>query len=372
MKGSDGALAQARARELNVEPQSANRCAVVLDHLQGMQDVQHRGHWSGVRFVTGNGDQGGALLAKYRFEYRCVAGSRRQYNGADTTDLVARLLADADIDLLVFVGGDGTARDVLDAMGQSDSQVPVFGIPAGVKMHSGVFATSPQRAAELIALLVQGGLVSGHPSMVRDIDERALRGGEIRARDYGELLVPEPAGYLQHLKSGGKEVEELVLLDIAAEVQAMFADFTGALAIGPGSSCMAIKQAFGMTNPTLLGFDLLRLTASDFEARHCSATPDVTAETLAGALPGLKVVLSFSRVQGFLIGRGNQQLSSLVLQTLGPEGLCIVGSRTKLASLEGRPLLVDSGSAALDRRFSGLREIISGFDDRLLYRVQHG
>jgi len=371
MKGSDGAFAQARARELDIEPQAANRCAAVLDHLQEMQHGQQTAHRSGVRFVTGEGEQGGALLAKYRFEYRCLAASRRLHSGADTTDLAARLLLDADIDLLMFVGGDGTARDVLDAIGQRGTPMPVVGIPAGVKMHSGVFATSPLRAAELIGLLARGGLVSGRPSMVRDIDEIALRGGEIRARDYGELLAPEHAGYLQHLKSGGKEVEELVLLDIAAEVQAAFADFTGALAIGPGSSCMAIKQAFGMPNPTLLGFDLLRFTGSDRGASRCDATADVTAKTLAGVGPELRVVLSFSRVQGFLIGRGNQQLSSEVLRAVGPAGLCIVGTRTKLASLEGRPLLVDSGSAELDRRFGGLREIISGFDDRLLYRVQH-
>ena len=361
MKGSDDAVAQARARELNIEPQAAKRCAGLLEGLQnlGCADV--------LRFATGAGDQGGAVLASYPFEYVEVKTPQPTQTGADTRELVVNLLASAAIDLLIFVGGDGTARDLLDAMQQAQTQVPVLGVPAGVKMHSGVFATSPQRAAELVELLAAGGLVSGRPCLVRDIDETALRGGEIRARDYGELLVPEPAGYLQHLKSSGKEVEALVLLDIAAEVQATFADYAGTLALGPGSSCFAVKQAYGIPEPTLLGFDLV----CPAQGSTAAIQLDVDVSVIGAALPDLQVVLSFSRAQGFLLGRGNQQLTAPLLQQLTPAGLCIVGTRTKLATLDGRPLLVDSGSPEVDRQFSGLREIVSGFDDRLLYRVQH-
>lgn len=53
------------------------------------------------------------------------------------------------IDLLVFVGGDGTARDVVEVL---DREVPVLGIPSGVKMYSGIFAASPEAAAELVTM----------------------------------------------------------------------------------------------------------------------------------------------------------------------------------------------------------------------------
>lgn len=366
MKGSDGTLAQAKAQALNIKPQAEQRCARVLE---GLRDL---GCTDSIRFVTGAGDQGGTLLQRHGFEFRAVNLAQRTQSGADTQALAVQLLTSKDIDLVLFVGGDGTARDLLDGMRAVNAQTPVLGVPAGVKMHSGVFATSPQRAAELLALLARGGLVSGQPCLVRDIDEAALRAGEIRAQDYGELLVPAAAGYLQHLKSGGKEVEALVLLDIAAEVQVEFADYAGTLAIGPGSSCFAVKQAYGIAEPTLLGFDLLQAPCNQDQPGGVDAIQlDVDERTIAQALPELKVVLSFSRGQGFLLGRGNQQLSATVLRRVTPAGICILGTRTKLASLEGRPLLVDTGSGELDKQFAGLREIISGFDDRLLYRVQH-
>lgn len=363
MKGSDDPIAQATARSLNIEPQAEKRCAQVLDGLLEL------GSDDAIRIFTGAGDQGGALLERYPFESRVLPLEQPQGTGADTQALVVKLLATNAIDLLLFVGGDGTARDLLDGMRAASAMVPVVGVPAGVKMHSGVFATSPKRAAELIALIAEGGLVSGQPCLVRDIDEEALRAGEIRARDYGELLVPEAAGYLQHLKSSGKEVEELVLLDIAAEVQTVFADYPGTLAIGPGSTCMAVKEAYGIAQPTLLGFDLVH--APSTARGPGSIELDVDAVAIESALPDLKVVLSFSRRQGFLLGRGNQQLSAAVVRALLPDGLCILGTRTKLASLEGRPLLVDSGSAELDTQLSGMHEVVSGFDDHLLYRVEH-
>ena len=170
---------------------------------------------------------------------------------ADTTIACIQALAPI-VDLLVFVGGDGTARDVLDALSRADRKtVPVLGIPAGVKMHSGVFATSPGSAAALLMLSVEGGLEDAHQSEVKDIDEDASRRGEVGSIHYGELLVPSVGGYLQHVKSAGKEVEELVLLEIAAEVLESFSNPPSAenveeelspLVLGPGSTCFAIKQ----------------------------------------------------------------------------------------------------------------------------------
>ena len=242
----------------------------------------------------------------------------------------------------------------------------MLGVPAGVKMHSGVFATSPRTAAMLLHELVSGGLVSATHAEVKDIDEAALRRGEVGSRTYGELLVPAQGGYLQHVKSGGKEVEDLVLLEIAADISEFVADDDAVLMLGPGSTCFAIKQCLlSDGEPTLLGFDVVQ--------RGSLVVQDATYADLQRVLrdhPGLQVVLSFSRNQGFLLGRGNQQLGAAVLDQLSPSQLSVVSSRTKLASLEGRPLLVDTGDAELDRKFSGLTQITSGYQDKLLYLVQ--
>jgi len=283
----------------------------------------------------------------------------------------------------VFVGGDGTARDVLDGLSAARHSerpsIPVLGIPAGVKMHSGVFATSPGAAAALLALLIDGGLVALHQAEVKDIDEVGLRRGEVGSVTYGELSVPAVGGYLQHVKSAGKEVEELVLLEIAAEVAETFAQSTGdaapvvPLVLGPGSTCFAVKEELLASSadstqrgqPTLLGVDVIHnggLMLKDASADQLVA--------LQKQHPALNVIVSFSRGQGFIIGRGNQQLSPEFLGKLPADALHVVSSRTKLASLDGRPLLVDSGVGEFDQKFSGLRSIISGYQDHLLYLVQ--
>ncbi len=125
----------------------------------------------------------------------------------------------AGVDIIVFAGGDGTARDICDVVG---TRCPVLGIPAGVKMHSGVFAVSPEAAGELLRQLAQGGLVGVGPQQVRDIDEEAFRHGVVRSRFYGELLVPSAGHFLQHTKIAGREDPQLAAADIAAwQVEAM-------------------------------------------------------------------------------------------------------------------------------------------------------
>jgi predicted polyphosphate/ATP-dependent NAD kinase len=82
------------------------------------------------------------------------------------------------------------------------------------------------------------------------------------------------------------------------------------------------------------------------------------------------VILSFTRQQAFLLGRGNQQFSPAVLAKLcWPDDFTVVSSKQKLLALEQRPLLVDSDDAALDARLCGLVEVITGYDERSLYRV---
>jgi predicted polyphosphate/ATP-dependent NAD kinase len=266
----------------------------------------------------------------------------------------------AGIDVLLFAGGDGTARDIAETIPPT---LPVIGVPAGVKMHSGVFAVTPRDAGELLDRILTGGLVALETADVRDIDEAALRDGRVATRYYGELCVPRLGTYLQHVKSAGREVEALVLAEIAETIAERLAVHRDLVILGPGSTLFEIKSRLGIAG-TLLGIDLMR------DGKPVGL--DVDATELARQVdPNAVLIITFTRNQGFLIGRGNQQLTPDVLRTIKRSNIWVVGSRTKLKSLEGRPLLVDSGAADVDERLAGLIEIVSGYEDALLYRVGH-
>ncbi|MEM7220524.1 MAG: NAD(+)/NADH kinase [Pseudomonadota bacterium] len=355
LKGSDGAAIQDVAASAGYAPPAPARALAFVAALLDGADLAP----GALTIVVPLGPTGtDALGAEVDRPYAVQAlPAPAEPTSAETTRSLAAALVERGVDLIVFVGGDGTARDVLD--GCAGVRVPVVGVPAGVKMHSGVFATSPRRAAELVQRLLTGGLVGAIAAEVRDIDEAALRAGRVGAVTYGELLVPQLGGYLQHTKSGGREVEDLVLLEIAADLEASLAEHPGPVAIGPGSTCFAVKERLG--GSTLLGFDVVH--------RGELLVGDASRAQLDALRGDVRLVLSFSRGQGFLLGRGNQQLSPTLLRRVGMRGTIIVSSRSKLATLEGRPLLVDSGEPGLDAELAGIAEIVSGFEDRLLHRV---
>lgn len=277
---------------------------------------------------------------------------------AADTQQVALALQQSGVDLLVFAGGDGTARDICAVLGES---LPVLGIPAGVKMHSGVFAINPQSAAALLADMLCGRWVALDVAEVRDIDEAELRAGRVRARHYGSLRVPVAARYVQQVKCAGPEVEELVLAEIAAGiVESLQADHH--YAFGAGTTVAAVMDGLGLPN-TLLGFDVV--------CNGCVVQADATAaDLLALAAAGaLTVFIAPTGGQGSLIGRGNQQLSAQLLHQLGRDHLRVLATPGKLEQLAGRPLRLDTGDAELDKTWSGLWAVTTGYEQSALYRV---
>lgn len=348
LKGTDGAAAEEALRR-GATPKAIPRAARALAILaaEGLP----------VELLVWGGDMGESSACQAGMACR-VLGQPGTPSGPDDTRAAARTMLDADVDLLLFAGGDGTARDICDAV---DSRLPVLGIPAGCKMHSGVYAVNPEAAGHLLALISRGELANLEEAEVRDIDEDAFREGRVRARTYGTLRVPAEGRFLQRVKSGGREVEELVLTEIAAHVIDRMED--GVLYLmGSGSTVAAIMEQLGLDN-TLLGVDLVRdgeLVASDVtESQILEAMGDGSARAVLTVIGG----------QGHLLGRGNQQLGPAVIRRLGRDNLIVVATRTKLKELEGRPLLVDSGDADLDRELCGLIPVVTGYEDEVLYRI---
>jgi len=358
LKGSDGADTVATAFDLGAIAMAEERCAQALTLLEPFK--------AQMVIVTVAGVMGGNLAAALGFSNRLLPDVvPLTATTADDTRAAAKALCTHGLDLLLFVGGDGTARDIYAAVGLGPV---VLGVPAGVKMQSGVYANSPQAAGRLVSLLIQGALLSLIDAEVRDIDEEAYRQGKVRSRYFGQLRVPADVRYLQQVKCGGLECEALVLDEIAADIMASM-DKHGLYIIGAGTTTQAIKRAMGIKG-TLLGVDLV-LNGELFKA-------DATEQEILAALSVLPVgktatlIITLIGGQGHLFGRGNQQLSPAVIRVIGRDHIWVVASKNKLNMLNGRPILLDTGDQALNHQLSGYMRVITGYEDYVIYPVSDG
>jgi len=339
LKGSDADVAR-QALAAGAEPQAGTRLLATLERLAGVS----------LTWLAAGGAMG-AEIARQAGLAPTVVHHPADPSGADDTIAAARALAGAGAELIVFAGGDGTARDLLRA----DAGVPVLGIPAGVKMHSAVFAGSPASAAAAIADLVAGGAI--RPAAGEVLDRPAP---DAPPQLYG--VLPTPAGArLQPAKAAGPGDSDGALADAAALLARRLGEAPLVL-VGPGATMREVKRALGAEG-TLLGVDAYcrgRLIARDADARRLAV--------LAAATPPL-IVLGVVGGQGFLLGRGNQQLSAAVVARAGRDGLRVLASAAKLTALPGGALRVDSGDPALDRLLAGHLPVITGPRRTMMMRV---
>lgn len=351
LKGSDGVAEEALA--LGAEPKAIKRMMQALEVIAPFaKDIE---------IITASGVMGEDAANALGFNTRVVYQTPDKTQAVDT-QAVVRTLLNEPLDLLLFAGGDGTARDVYSVFEQAviDDKLPVLGVPAGVKIHSGVYGITPHAAGMVVKMLLEGELVSLMSADVMDIDEVAFRQGTVRAKRFGELLVPAEPRYVQAVKMGGKEVDELVLADIAADVIQQMEDEL--YIMGSGSTVAFVMEELGLDN-TLLGVDLIQdkaLVASDLTAKQLL---DFTQDKPA------KLVITLIGGQGHILGRGNQQLSPELIRRLGKDNIIILATKTKLKALEGRPLIVDSGDPQLDRELCGYYKVTTGYHDYVMYQV---
>ncbi|HDZ32626.1 MAG TPA: ATP-NAD kinase [Pseudoalteromonas sp.] len=351
LKGSDGAHTAAKAIELGAEPKANSRTKAALEVLLPYKER--------LTIYTVNGDMGEQTAKALGFNVEVV------YNTAaittpDDTEQAAKILKNSGVDLVLFAGGDGTARNICHAI---EDTIPVLGMPAGCKIHSGVYAITPKAAGRVVEMLVKGELVTLADADVMDIDEDAFRQGTVKAKRYGEMQTPSEVRYMQAVKNGGKETDELVLADIAAHVVSQMDEDTFYI-MGSGSTVEAIMEEMGLEN-TLLGVDLIKdqtLVAQDLTAKQLlELTHDQST----------KLVITLIGGQGHIFGRGNQQLSPVLIRAIGKENIIVVATKTKLQALNGRPLICDTGDGELDDELTGYIKVTTGFNDHIMYAVGH-
>ncbi len=352
LKGSDGEAIRDQALARGAEPRAQARVKRALEVIG-----DYRQH---VKIYCFAGDMGETAALAAGFICELVGAAKHSPSAADDTTAAAEALLQLGVDLIVFAGGDGTARLLADAVG---TRRPCLGIPSGVKMHSGAFAVVPEAAGEIIKQLLAGQLVNIAERDVKDIDEEAFRQGQVRARFYGSLLVPEDSQLLQQVKNAGTERDELAQLDVAQEMIEQLEAGTLYL-VGPGSTTQVFLGELGLEG-SLLGVDLLldgQLQGKDLGA------PELR-EYLKGFSGSVKIILTAIGGQGHILGRGNQQLAPDILRRVGKENIQVIAARGKILALNGRPLLVDTNDPQLDAEFSGYRPVITGYRETIMYPV---
>lgn len=357
LKGSDGEAIVEQALLKGAKLQAGERALTALAAIKTLLD------FSANPVLTAGGAMGANVLDSANINNEVVYEPSSPKTTADDTREAVQHLCSRGIELLVFAGGDGTARDVLDAIKVSgqEERLPVIGIPAGCKIHSAVYAVSPTQAGELLARLVKGQPLTVKKAEVMDLDEAAYRSGQVRASCYGYLLVPSDDARMQAVKQGGINNEALAVQDIAADIVENMEDDT-LYFVGAGTTTAAVMEELGLPN-TLLGVDVV-------SGRELLAS-DVDEETILSFLNGktAKIIVTAIGGQGHVFGRGNQQFSPKVIEQIGTDNIIIVATNEKLHSLQGRPLLVDTGDTQLDAQLRGVKQIVTGFEQRTLYRV---
>jgi len=349
LKGTDGQVEAALSR--GAVPRAQGRAEETLTLLARMP----------VHYLTCSGTMGEDTLARAGISgYEVIYSPSSGLTNAGDTIAACKAFQERGVDLVLFCGGDGTARDVYFVVGDA---IPMLGIPAGVKMYSAVFAVTPEAAAQI----VMNGCASGSKLFLRDaevvdVDEEAYRQGLLRTRLFGIAKSPYRPGLVQNTKQVFENInEERAKGDIARFLREVMEGTPDILyIIGAGSTTAAIGEELGIRK-TLLGFDAVRngkLIASDLNEQALLAL-------LKGKTPA-RLIISIIGAQGSLLGRGTQQVSPAVIRRIGRENIIVVATPQKIA--ETPMVFVDTGDKELDREFGEYLPVISGY--RIARRVK--
>lgn len=356
LKGSDGVDVQRLARERGAVPLAQQRMQQALALIAPYKDQVH--------IYTAANDMGENLSRSMGFittVVNLVPTAETSPNDTETT--VCQCVAQG-IDLLLFAGGDGTARNVYQALQRvgNVSIPPVIGVPAGCKIHSSVYAVTPSHAGELLSLLIKGRALILSEASVMDIDEDEFRNDRVKARLYGYLQVPAENQFMQNMKEGGITHEAIALQDIAVFMVESMEDDCLYL-IGSGTTPKAIMDELDLPS-TLLGVDAVcnqQLVASDLSEQEILQLLD--------EYRCVRLVITLIGGQGHVFGRGNQQISPQVIKCLSMQNIIFISTAEKIHSLGGQPLRVDTGDEVLNQSLYGMVEVITGYDEKILCRI---
>ena len=340
LKGTDGKEILEKAVVLGAKPVAPSRAEIFLSVLKPIKDD--------IDLIVGAGWMGENEALDQGYACKVFGKQKKDTLSEDTVE-IAKKIVDNDVDLLVFCGGDGTARDVLNAV---DAQITVLGVPTGVKMHSAVFAVDPKAAARIAFNFLRGQLPVWEAE-VMDIDEEAFRMGRVSARLHGYLLSPYEPSLIQGAKIASPMTESELRNQAAIAIyiiETMEKDVV--YVVSAGTTTRTIGDLLD-EKKTLLGVDL-------FINKKIVAR-DVNEKQILEAIEGkrAKIVVTPIGGQGFIFGRGNQQISPEVIRKVGKDNIIVIATENKMKNL--KRLKVDTGDPALDAEIAGTIKVVTDY-----------
>ena len=351
LKGSDGPDTLAKALALGAKPESASKAKVALEIIKNSGEE--------VEIITYPGEMGEEIARECGLKVSVVGNIHSGQTTPDDTIHAAREIKEAGADIILFAGGDGTARNVMDAV---QVTIPAIGIPAGCKIHSAVYAINPKTAGELIVEFLKGKIKNSREAEVMDINEDLFRENIVEAKLYGYLSIPDERKMVQNLKSGRGYSEEGSIEMLSNYITEYLLEDTLYI-MGPGSTIRTVKEKIG-PDSTLLGVDLVY--NREIIAR------DVTEKDILEALEKYKqakIIVTVIGGQGYVFGRGNQQISASVISKVGKENITIAASKDKMHSLMGCKLYVDTGDESVNQLLCGYYKVITGYEDYVMFQA---
>lgn len=352
LKGTDGTDILNKAIQLGASKEAPNMALSALRRLEPLKEE--------LCVLTASGEMGEDQCKALGFRHEVVHRTS-DTTGSDDTVKAARIMEQRGAELILFAGGDGTARDIFKAV---EDRVPAIGIPAGVKIYSPVYGSTPQSSGELALRYLRDGNLPLLSEEVVDADEEAIRLNQVRTEFFGCLSVPYKKEFLQNKKAptplDEAESSKAIALDVVDHMEGGVYYL-----VGPGTTTAAVMEELDLPN-TLLGVDVVR----DGKLVKGDCSEKDLLEILEGG-PG-KLIVTPTGGQGYLLGRGNQQISPAVLERIGRDNVVIIAVNSKIIDLQGRPFLIDTGDESMDERLSGYYRIKIGYGLCIMHKVSEG
>ena len=345
-KGSDGRAAEARAA--GAQDRAGPRMMQCLEKLAELAREP-------IEIIAWDGRMGGDWIPG---DYTSTGVTPDITDAASTSDFIKS----HSPDLFLYAGGDGTTRDIVEALG--DREIPLVGVPGGVKMHSGCFATTPKAAAEVVWSFITGDLMIARTE-VMDLDEEVYRKGEWKVKMYGEAFTPASPRWMQGAKEQvQRESEEETLEAMSAHIANLVEENSDLMIVwGSGGTLRQMCNQLGHES-TLLGIDILHAAKM-----YNDLNEQGLLEIINSHDGEIKLLLSPMGGQGFLIGRGNLQLSPDVLRSIGIENILGIATPAKLLGLN--ELRIDTGDEKLDAEIRSKKylKVLQGYRTTRVIRV---
>ena len=377
-KGSDGRAAEARAA--GAEDRAGPRMTLALDSLQTLLSSSLNRSDAAMECFGWSGRMGGSWVPETQnnMTFTSIGETPKETSVADTEKLVTALI-NTEVEAILYAGGDGTTRDIantLEKIGKEAQEIPLIGVPGGVKMHSGCFATTPKAAAEVTLAFMIGDLRCAITE-VMDLDEEIYQEGVWKVRMYGEAWTPSSPRFMQGAKEQVERTSEADTIEgLAQHVKSLLSSENDLMVVWGSGGTLRRMGDFCGHQLTLLGIDILgplvngeRKLYSDLNEQQLLDILSSHVDENGNPRPRL-LLLSPMGGQGFLIGRGNLQLSPDVLRMIEIDNILGVATPAKLIGLNA--VRIDTGEVELDQVFQKKRfmKILQGFRTTRLIRVE--